>query len=89
MACLVAEGRTLHFLFSNSKQLNKFVSVIRGAILGEAYRLLTFTKLAPSLFAPFLAAQIVDCRETRDLKGARREEFTVVFSALHEEDLGE
>lgn len=65
------------------------MSVVRGTILAEAYRLLTFTKPVPSLFAPFLAAQIVDCRETRDLKGARREEFTVVFSSLHEEDLGE
>lgn len=81
MGCLVTKTTTLHLLFPFGRQLTKFLRVLDNLIhVDDNYQLIGTQSAC--IFAPFLFAQVVDYREGRDLRGNRREEFIVVFSAI-------
>jgi hypothetical protein len=80
MGCLVTKTSTVHLIFAFGRQLGKFLRVLSNLIQVNDGRL--STSQAAVIFPPFMAAQVVDFREGRDLRGNQREEFTIIFSAI-------
>jgi hypothetical protein len=81
MGCLVAKTRTLHLIFAFGRQLGKFLRVLDNLIHVDGIGL--SGSQATAIFPPFLAGQVVDFRESRDLRGNNRDEFTIIFSAIY------
>ncbi len=78
VVCLVTNDSTVHFLFNFSKQLTRFVKIVRNNILEQGGNIVLSSVRIPYLFNPFLSAKIVDCRQGRD----KKIEYIIIFSSL-------
>lgn len=83
MGCLVTRNSTIHLIFAFRRQSGKFLRVLDNLIHVNDGKL--SSTQASAIFPPFMAAQVVDFRESRDLRGNQRDEFTIIFSAIVED----